>query len=189
MAASYAELATVRSRLGLKADDRVDDRTISAIVEAASRTIDARCGRVFYPTSGSRLFKPEWADMLIIDDATAITKVEFDRDDRDVWTEITSGWVAEPALMKPYTTLRMRAWSIYAFTEAVRVRVTATWGYPLPPEVREACLLIASRLFKRKDAPFGVSGSPEMGGFRLSKLDPDVETLLAPFVRIRVGLG
>lgn len=51
---------------------------------------------------------------------------------------------------------------------------------PVPAPVKYACMLQASRWFKRKDAPFGISGSPEMQGEMrlLAKLDPDVEVLL-----------
>lgn len=52
--------------------------------------------------------------------------------------------------------------------------------YPVPAPARLACELQATRFFKRKDAAFGVLGSPEFGTFsRLqAKLDPDVELLL-----------
>lgn len=51
---------------------------------------------------------------------------------------------------------------------------------PVPPAAKLACQLQAIRYFKRKDAAFGVLGSPEFGTFsRLqSKLDPDVELML-----------
>lgn len=51
---------------------------------------------------------------------------------------------------------------------------------PVPGPVELACLIQASRWFKRKDAPFGIAGSPELGSELrlLSKLDPDVEVLL-----------
>lgn len=53
-----------------------------------------------------------------------------------------------------------------------------------PPEpVKLAAMIQASRLSKRRDSPFGVAGSPEFGSELrlLSKLDPDVETLLRPY--------
>lgn len=51
---------------------------------------------------------------------------------------------------------------------------------PVPSVAKLACTIQATRYFKRKDAAFGVLGSPEFGTFsRLqSKLDPDVELLL-----------
>jgi hypothetical protein len=43
----------------------------------------------------------------------------------------------------------------------------------------------ASRLFVRRQSPFGIAGSPEIGTVRLgSRLDPDVEVLLRPFRKV-----
>lgn len=51
---------------------------------------------------------------------------------------------------------------------------------PVPAAIKLACELQATRFFKRKDAAFGVLGSPEFGTYsRLQdRLDPDVELLL-----------
>lgn len=68
------------------------------------------------------------------------------------------------------------------------VQVTAKFGWPggtPPAPVKHAVLIQASRLWKRKDAPFGVAGSAELGSELrlLAKLDPDVESLLRPYRR------
>ena len=63
--------------------------------------------------------------------------------------------------------------------------MTALWGWaavPLP--VVEACLVLASRYYKRKDTPFGVMGTTETGFVDLPKVDPDVAALLAPYRRL-----
>ncbi len=51
---------------------------------------------------------------------------------------------------------------------------------PVPAAVKLACELQAIRLYKRKDASFGVLGAAEFGTFvrLLDKLDPDVAQLL-----------
>ena len=69
---------------------------------------------------------------------------------------------------------------------AESVKVTAEWGWPGVPEaIHEAAMLQASRLVSRRDAPFGVAGSPETGSEvrLLARLDPDVENLVRPFMR------
>ena len=69
---------------------------------------------------------------------------------------------------------------------AEAVRVTAWWGWPeVPQAIHEAAMLQASRLLSRRDAPFGVAGSPETGTEvrLLARLDPDVEILVKPYVR------
>jgi hypothetical protein len=62
--------------------------------------------------------------------------------------------------------------------------VAGSWGFSAttPPAIKEACLLQSSRLYLRKDAPFGVTGSAEMGHMTvIPKIDPDVKLLLDPF--------
>lgn len=50
------------------------------------------------------------------------------------------------------------------------------------PTVNEAAMILASRIFKRKDAPFGVLGSAEMGQMLvIAKHDPDVMLLMRSF--------
>lgn len=66
------------------------------------------------------------------------------------------------------------------------VRVTARWGWAgVPDAIRQACLLQASRLLARRDSPFGVAGSPEVGSELrlLAKLDADVAVTLRPYRR------
>lgn len=56
------------------------------------------------------------------------------------------------------------------------------------PVIERAVLIQSSRIFRRKDAPFGTVGSPEFGVLRLlARLDPDVQQLLWPFKRWSVG--
>jgi hypothetical protein len=66
--------------------------------------------------------------------------------------------------------------------------VTAVWGWTaVPTSVKQATLLQASRFHKRRHAPFGVAGSPEMGSEirLLSRVDPDVSVALRDFNRLR----
>jgi hypothetical protein len=67
----------------------------------------------------------------------------------------------------------------------IGVKVTGKFGWQaVPSKVKTACLIQAERLFKRKDAPFGVIGSAEMGQLQvIPKLDPDFYILLEDYVR------
>jgi hypothetical protein len=69
-----------------------------------------------------------------------------------------------------------------AATEAVDLACGTTDAQfdPVPPTIKLATQLQASRWLKRRDAPFGIAGSPELGSELrlLAKLDPDVEVLL-----------
>lgn len=54
-----------------------------------------------------------------------------------------------------------------------------------PDPVKEACILLAMRIWMRDKAPFAVVGGGESGpAVAMPKFDPDVEVLLAPYVRL-----
>lgn len=48
----------------------------------------------------------------------------------------------------------------------------------VPPTLYEACLLLTSRLFRRRLSPEGVAGFGDFGAVRVSYTDPDVERLI-----------
>jgi hypothetical protein len=50
------------------------------------------------------------------------------------------------------------------------------------PEVVEAELLLASRLYKRRQSPEGVAGFGDLGIIRILARDPDIELLLEAHV-------
>lgn len=55
------------------------------------------------------------------------------------------------------------------------------------PTVSEAAMILAGRIFKRKDAPFGVIGSAEMGQLLvIAKHDPDVKLLMESFRKLSI---
>ncbi|WP_205876184.1 hypothetical protein [Mycobacterium camsae] len=66
------------------------------------------------------------------------------------------------------------------------MKVTAKWGWPeVPGAVKLATLIQASRLFARRQAPFGVTGNPEVGQLRLlERLDVDLVTSVRPYARV-----
>ncbi|WP_328465530.1 phage gp6-like head-tail connector protein [Actinoplanes sp. NBC_00393] len=189
----YTDLATVKAMLGkTTADDR--DDLIEAAIAAASRMIDERCGRAFYleATATARTFPARdrsWLDgdaqsirVDDIGDATGLTvetKVGFS----GTWSSVT-GFEPGP----DNADLRGRPWTevVYAagwLTDNTKVRITARWGWPTVPDgVAQAAALLAARLYRRKDSPQGVLGSADWGVIRVSRFDPDVEALVAPYI-------
>lgn len=60
-----------------------------------------------------------------------------------------------------------------------RVYVEPDAGYGRRhPEVTEAILLMASRLYARRNSPEGVAGWGDLGVIRVVAADPDIEALL-----------
>lgn len=49
----------------------------------------------------------------------------------------------------------------------------------VPDAVRSACVLMASRLFSRRQSPEGVAGFGDIGAVRISGVDVDVMELIA----------
>ena len=65
------------------------------------------------------------------------------------------------------------------------VRIQGVFGFtPTPIQVTQACVIQASRIFKRLDSPLGVAGFGDMGAIRVGKVDPDVSMLIRPFKKI-----
>lgn len=64
------------------------------------------------------------------------------------------------------------------------LQITARFGWSfLPPQVEQACLLIATALFKRKDAPYGVAQFGDIAAVQVVRTDKHVQELLWPFLR------
>jgi len=193
---TYASVSSLKARVGIT--DAVDDTVLGAVLEAVSRGIDNYCGRIFYLTAAAtvRTYTPLHSDTVLIDDCVALTAVVTDADgDRtyeDTWTATDYDLLPENASTdgKPYTEIAVTPDGDYSFPVGIRkgLKLTGTWGWPAVPDpVNEACLIQAARVFKRKDTPFGISGSPEMGQMRIGRLDPDVLWLLEPYRFVAVG--
>jgi hypothetical protein len=188
----YATLADIRGFGGVPAGDTGDDALLELAVEAASRQVDAYTGRTFY--TDADVMRLTATDATRVDVRPGITTttglaVATDEDDdgtyETTWT-IDVGYRLEPlnAPMTgdPWTSLVARPG--YRFpTHAGAVRVTATFGTgSVPAPVKQATLILAAKLWKRKDAVFGVAGSPEYGSeVRILAGDRDAERLLEQY--------
>jgi hypothetical protein len=57
------------------------------------------------------------------------------------------------------------------------------------PEVVQAVLILAARLYKRRQSPEGVAGWDDMGAIRIIATDPDVRSLLEQHIDSAKVLG
>lgn len=193
----YASVAQLKVRLGIT--DTTDDTPLAMILDAVSRLIDERCGRRFWKegTAAARYFTAEQGDLLFLNDdlvsistSGLVTDEDGDRTYERTWA--TTDYDLEPynaaADSKPYTQIRTSPQGVYAFPLGRKgVRITGIWGWPVvPAAIVEATLLQSERIFKRKDAIFGVLGSIETGMLTITEMDPDVETSLMPCRRMEV---
>jgi len=192
----YATLAQVKA--ALRISDSVDDTLLEMAVESASRAIDGHAGRYFYSSgTATRYYAADDSFIVQIDDvsSTALTLVTSSAGDGVFDTTFTTvDYQLEPlngkvdGLDVPFT--RIRAVENFLFpveVEQALVKLTAVFGWPsVPTPITQACIIQASRIFKRLDSPLGVLSFGDMGSIRVSRyLDPDVEQLVAPYRRLR----
>jgi hypothetical protein len=197
---AYATLAELKQFVSIPAGDTADDTVLQLALDAASQQIDQFCDRVFTADSvaTTRQYVVQHTGHVDTDPISTTTGLVVQTDDNNdgtfetTWTSGTD-YRLEPinaaAAGEPWT--RLVALGTRWFPKInyrPGVMVTARFGWPggtPPASVKESCLIQSSRLFKRKDAPFGVAGSVEFGSEvrLLAKLDPDVESLLKPYRR------
>lgn len=192
----YCTLAQLRAKLTIPTADTADDTQLEDIVEAVSRWIDAYCGRIFYTTSSeTRVYTPVTPLLCVTDDIATITSVKLDTGSRAYGTTLAStDYDTLPfnttATVKPIMALQVAPNGTQRFYPAIpkSVQVVGTFGVPSGctwlEAVREACTIQASRIYKRKDSPFGVIGTGALGQVAVvSELDADVKALLAYPIR------
>lgn len=197
MANEYTTLVLLKSYVNEITTN--NDTLLQQCLTAASRQIDSFSGRRFYADTNvsSRTYRianrivcdPD-GDLLIVDDISSLTGLVVEVGSGSSWSTVTD-YDTEPdnaiAQGKPITYLR-RQYNTWATSSRAKVRVTAKWGFPaVPDDVVQATLLLAARLYKRKDSVGGTLGSDAVGFIRVSRVDPDVQALLSPFAVLTVG--
>ena len=156
--------------------------------------IDDYTGRFFYRNGTTqspvaRYYTPLDPWTMNMDDSVSITEVATDDNFNQTWDTVwaTSDYMLEPVNnpQRGWPVNRMLAIGRYVFPYYLpqAVRITGVWGWTATPaEINMATLIQAARLFTRRQSPFGIAGSPDLGTVRLTaKLDADVEALLRPF--------
>mgnify|MGYP007100049100 CR=1 FL=1 len=195
----YTTLAELKAALGI--DDNVDDTALEAAITAASRMVDDYTERFFYKDGTvqspvARYYTPKDLYLLQIDDIVSISEIALDSAFDQTYGTVfaTSDYLVEPVNNPrkgwPYTRILATGSYIFTYPLPQSVRVTGVWGWSsVPSEVSMATLLQSSRLFTRRQSPFGIAGAPDLGVVRLSaRLDADVEVLLKSF-RKRGGVA
>lgn len=173
-----------------------NDSMVENIIEAVSRWIDAYCGRIFYTTSSeTRVYTPTTPLLTVTDDIATITSVKIDTGSRAYGTTLAAtDYDTIPfntaSTVMPIMGLKITPNGTQRFYPSIEksVQVVGTFGVPAActwlEQVREACEIQCARIYKRKDAPFGVIGTGQLGQVSvLEGLDSDVKALLAYPIR------
>ena len=192
----YASLADVKA--ALRISDTVDDALLETAIESASRLIDGYANRNFYSAgSAVRYFAATDGLTTEIDDLISLTTLQTSSN-LDSTYDLT--WASTDYQLEPlngrtdgltgWPATRIRAIGNVVFPAAygiAGVKVTGVWGWSaIPTAVKQACVIQASRIFKRLDSPLGVLSSPDLGYIRVgTRLDPDVQQLVEPYRQTR----
>lgn len=188
---SYATLAQLKTKLRIT--DTADDVELAEKLQVASRRIDDDTGRRFWSdtAASARQYDLTHETKLIVDDIASSSGLVVQVGDGTTWTTVASNLYR----LKPENDLVKRKpvwliervlsyWPLYVLPQA---QITARWGWPaVPPAARDACLILAARLFRRKDSPEGVAGFSDLGVVRVGRYDPDYEALVGSLVRPEV---
>jgi hypothetical protein len=202
---SYAAVQELKGWISAGDTDTADDPVLQHCLDAATLAIEQATGRRFvYEAGVAKVFDAASPTRLDVVDLIGATAVAVDSNgDGTFATALTAAqWYGEPAWVPDSAGPRYQALVISPTSTAGywlgigrRVRVTGNWGYVVgdyaagaftnaapPPGIRLACLILAARTFKRREAPFGILQSVDLGQFaRLSAADPDVASLLKPY--------
>ena len=203
----YASLAELRAKLAFGATNTASDTQLEQLIEASSRWIERYTGRRFYGAAETRYYTAEDGHEILVDDLTSVSVLKTD-DNGDGTFETTWASTAynlkygdnyNAALdSKPYTQIEVSEIGTLTFPTAIRkgVMVAGTFGYVsstastsgCPDPIHDAALLLAERIYKRKDAPLGIAGPAALGQqpVRITSMsaDPDIRDLLDPYRRL-----
>jgi hypothetical protein len=194
----YCTLNELKAALAIT--DTVDDAALEAAINSTSRMIDDYTNRFFYKDGTTqaqvvRYYTPNDMWQLYTDDFVSISALATDDNFNQTWDTVwdVSDWMIEPINNPrrgwPYNRILAIGSYIFPANLPQSVKITGIWGWnAIPPEVNTACVIQASRIFNRRQSPFGIAGSPDIGTVRLlSRLDADVEALLRPMRNLKVA--
>lgn len=195
----YATLEEVKA--ALRVIDTIDDALIETAIEAASREIDGHTERFFYNAgTETKLFIPTDFFLCEVDDLISVTTIKTRAQgtafsvvfgENDFQLEPLNGNVG--GIDTPFTRIRAIGDKLFPQfdirdTNAFKatVEVTGVFGFSeVPKAINQATILLGMRQFKRFDAPLGVAGFGDIGAINITRVDPDVMALIAPFRKVR----
>lgn len=199
---SYVTVEELKRALG-GISDNLDDDDLNRAALAASRMVDTYCNRFFYKTTSATVRKIEVENLIVLhvpdiaDTAGLVVQSDENGDGTFEATWAATDYQTEPlsALTQPVGQPITQIRGITRFfpldwRSRARVQVTAVWGWPaVPAEITQATLTLANLLFRRKDAPLGITGNVDTGVARLSNLmkDQHIIPMIAPFRKLMVG--
>ena len=195
----YITQNQLKAFVGIPTSDSQDDDILDDAINAASRQIDAFCGRQFYAdgSTSARKFFTNDLYRLRVDDISTTTGlvVKYDDDDDGTYeTTVSSndfqvlpingvvgGTQGNPFYIVELISDGNHEWPLDFSSNRPRAEITAKWGYATTPEqIRQATLMLASELFAMRNAPLGVAGIGDFGVVNIQQ-NREITRLIAPF--------
>jgi hypothetical protein len=177
--------------------DAVDDASLEQVTRAASHGIEDFCGRQFNDAGSAtaRVYNVSDPWYLRVHDFSTLAGLVVKTDTGNNGTYATTVTTAVTAYPLNGVRNGQTGWPYYELTMSRTqfpwptwvshpagplVQVTARWGWAsVPPEVKQATLIKASRVFGRRYSTNGVVGAGDFV-FRVSReADPDVVEMLS----------
>ena len=174
-----------------------EDAQMEGAIEAASRIIDNFTNRRFFldASVSERVYYSDTPIRCTVDDFSTTTGliIKVDTGDNGTFdqTWASTEYILEPlnatvggVTGQPYNTIIATIPKLFPVTgRRPRIEVTAKWGWAaIPHSIEQACLIQASRLYRRAQTPEGFAAGEGFGAIRVSTLiDPDVKMLISPF--------
>lgn len=192
----YCTVAQLKLQAGI--DDVIDDTILENAINSVSRWIDNYCWRRFFSTTAdeTRYYTPQGGGVVIPDDIVSITTLKTDDDSDRVYEttwSATADYDLEPVNAAldgwPYTKICVNPNSSKYFPKVKRgVEIVGKFGWSTAPaEILQACLIQSARIFKRKDSPYGIAGTTQLGVLQLIPgLDSDVKAMIDQYRRVGV---
>lgn len=199
----YCTVDDLREQMGDLGRGNLSERQIIRNINAASRAIDEHTDRRFWmdDTATAKVFEVDACDgeLWLPEDIASTTGLQVATYDGTAYSTV---WAAADYQLWPYRAntpgstyggwwklesargLRFAISNTNRRTGYYPVQITAKFGWAFrPPQIEEACILIATALFKRKDAPYGVAQFGDIAAVQVVRTDKHVQELLWPFVR------
>jgi hypothetical protein len=204
----YCTLAELKPELRIPVLlDTEDDTRLEVAIAAASRQIDAHCGRFFWREAGThtREFYANDHRRCEVNDISTVTGLVVQVDDDDDGVFETTLTISTDFILRPLNAadhVPVLPYDEIVLVDAINgnfpmsqsgrpgVRVTARFGWQaVPDDVKKACLVQSAMLFKSADAVFGVTEFANAGAaLRVGRtINPIAAALLEPYCKPRVG--